>query len=401
MSRPGVTRRLPSSLGPWLVCFGLLCLCPARAETPARDEASRGEARNGGVSGLEAVREAAGGPKGENEGLPTGHPRQRAGDASRGPETPLDGERLKAELSLVRSGAPDPRGWPRTIRYLDKQYDFRTDTFREEERTWFAREQPMRIIAHAVGVTEILWAICPRERIVAFNDLAADPEYSFLAEEVKARGPAFRTQETELVLGFQPDLVLTVFYSSIEFKEKLRQANVPFVDLGYFGTIDSIKYQTQLIGRLIGEEGNATALVDLVDRKIAELRGKQPPPARPLRLLYYDQNGYIPGKTSNFTSICEMIGAVNVGAEQGIKSWSQIDYETLLKWDPDSIVVPAESGLRELLTTNRIVSHARAARQGRVCSLPGIYLRADSQYLVLSANELAGVVYGRQGKPVP
>ncbi len=93
----------------------------------------------------------------------------------------------------------------------------------------------MRIIPHAVGVAEILWAICPRERLVAFNEFSADPEFSFIADEVRQRGPIFKSKQTELVIGFQPDLVFTVFYSGADFKEKLRQAKIPCFDLGYFG----------------------------------------------------------------------------------------------------------------------------------------------------------------------
>jgi iron complex transport system substrate-binding protein len=316
-------------------------------------------------------------------------------------KTPLDRDRLKAELSLVRGESKAQPGWPRSVRYVDRQYDFRTDTFAEEEKTFEVKKKPIRIIAHAVGVTEILWAICPRERIVAFNDLAADPKFSFIPDEVRRRGPIFWTPETELVLGYQPDLVFTVFYSSVEFKEKLSQAKVRFFDLGYFGTMESIQYQALLIGRLIGEEGNAEALVRLIDEKIREIRERLPQTGKSPRVLYYDENGYVPGRTSNFTSICEIVGARNVGEEQGIKSWIQIDHETLLKWDPDIIVVPEESHLKNLLMTNRILSHARAVQEGRVYSMPGIYLRVDSQYMILSANELAGIVYAEMGKTSP
>jgi len=315
--------------------------------------------------------------------------------------TPLDEHRLKSELSLVRGPAASQQEWPRAIRYVDRQYDFRTDTFSEEEKTFTVPQRPGRIIAHAVGVTEILWAICPRERIAAFNDLAADPKYSFIAAEVTAQGSIFRTQETELLIGYRPDLVFTVFYSSLEFKEKLRQANIPYFDLGYFGTMDSIKYQAELIGRLIGEEGSAAALVKRIDDLTAEIRRKLPQASKPPRLLYYDENGYVFGKTSNFTSICELIGAVNVGAEQGVKSCSQVDYETVLKWDPDIILVPAESHLKKLLTTNRVLSHARAVREDKVRTIPGIYLRVDSQFMLLSANKVAGVVYAKPEKTVP
>lgn len=312
-------------------------------------------------------------------------------------QPPLDPRALREDLSLARGEASSREGWPREVRYVDKQYDFRTDTFREEEKVYRLERKPQRLIAHAAGVTEILWAICPRERIVAFNEVAADPKFSFIAEEVRKTGPIFRTPETERVIGYRPDLVFTVFYSSQEFKEKLRQARIPFFDLGYFGTLESIRYQIGLIGRLIGEEANADALLKKIEDRVRDLRAKIPASEKAPRVLYYDENGYIPGKTSNFTSICEIIGARNVGEEQGVKSWAQIDHETLLKWDPDMIVVPAESGLKNLLLADRILSHARAVREGRVHTMPGLYLRVDSQYMVLSANELAGIVYGNTG----
>ncbi|MRR54477.1 MAG: ABC transporter substrate-binding protein [Deltaproteobacteria bacterium] len=306
---------------------------------------------------------------------------------------PLDLERLKTDLSFVR-GTPKVEGpWPRQVRYTFKTYDFRTDTFRQEAKTFVIKKKPVRIIPHAVGVAEILWAICPRERLVAFNEFAADPDSSFIADKVRARGPVFTSKQTELVIGSRPDLVFTVFYSGGDFKEKLTQAKIPSFDLGYFGTIESVKEQVLLMGEIIGEEGNAQALVRRIDARLRELKGKLPRRNRPVRVLYYDEGGYVPGASSNFTSICTMIGAVNVGAEQGIKSWSQIDYETVLKWNPDVIIVPERSKLKELLMSNRVLSHARAVKSRSVYAVPGVYLRVTSQFMLLSADYLAGIIY--------
>jgi iron complex transport system substrate-binding protein len=309
---------------------------------------------------------------------------------------PLPADDLKKALSLVRGTAQTDYRWPRTIPYTFKVYDFQTNTFLQEKKSFRIAKQPLRIIPHAVGVAEILWAICPRERLVAFNEFTADPEFSFIADEVRQRGPIFKSKQTELVIGFQPDLVFTVFYSGADFKEKLRQARVPYFDLGYFGSIESIKDQILLMGKIVGEEGNAQALVNRIDAKIAELRNKIPRGNKPVRVLYYDEGGYIPGRSSNFNSICSIIGAINVGAEQGIKSWSQIDNETLLKWNPDVIIVPRGSNLRELLMSNKVLSFAQAVKQGNVHYIPGVYLRTDSQYLLLSANLLAGVLYAQK-----
>jgi len=309
---------------------------------------------------------------------------------------PLALAELKKELSFVRGTAVKEGPWPREIPYTFKVYDFKTDTLREENKVFTIQKKPVRIIPHAVGVAEILWAICPRERLIAFNEFSADPDSSFIAGQIKARGPIFKSKQTELVIGYQPDLVFTVFYSSADFKEKLRQARILFFDLGYFGTIESIKEQVLLIGRIIGEEGNARALVNLMDAKIRGIRNKIPRRDKPVRVLYYDEGGYVPGISSNFTSICTIINAVNVGAKQGIKSWSQIDYETLLKWNPDVIVVPERSGLRELLMSNRVLAYARAIQDKAIYYVPGVYLRVDSQFMLLSADLIAGLIYPKR-----
>lgn len=326
--------------------------------------------------------------------LAAGCDRSRREQAAGLPAPPLDMEDLKQALSFVRGETRVEPAWPRTIGYTYKTYDFRTDTFHQEEKAFEIRQRPARIVPHAVGVAEILWAICPRERLIAFNDISADPAFCMLAEEIGRTERIFNTKQTELIIAYQPDLVFTVFYSGQEFKEKLKQAGIPYFDLGYFGTLESIQDQTRLIGKVIGEEGNAEALVKRIDEKIRELRSKLPEKRAAVRVLYYDEGGYVPGRSSNFQSICEIVGAVNVGAEQGVKSWRQIDYETLLKWDPETILVPEGSGLEQQLRSSPIAGHARAVKQGRVYAVPGIYLRVDSQFMVLSANLLAGILYG-------
>ncbi|HNR12959.1 MAG TPA: ABC transporter substrate-binding protein [Thermodesulfobacteriota bacterium] len=315
-------------------------------------------------------------------------------DIQKGAAAPLDPQQLKKELSFVLGKQETSGTWPRTISYTFTTYDYRQDSFRKEERVFVMTKKPMRIIPHSVGVAEILWAICPRERIVAFNEFSAQPDSSVIAEEIRSRGPIFLQGQTELVIGYQPDLIFTVFYSSADFKEKLKQAGIPFFDLGYFGTIESIKEQILLIGRIIGEEANASALVALMNTRIQEIQASIPMRKKPIRVLYYDEGGYVPGISSNFTSMCGIIGAVNVGAEQRVKSWKQIDNETLLAWNPDVIVVPEESNLKEFLKSSKVLSHLTAIKSGTVYTVPMAILKADSQFMVLSADMLAGIVYG-------
>jgi iron complex transport system substrate-binding protein len=302
-------------------------------------------------------------------------------------------QRLKQTLSYARGDGTSAGKWPRSITYEHRVYDFRKDVFSSEKRIFQLKRKPLRIIPHAVGVAEILWAICPREHLIAFNEFSADPDFCFIADQVKQKGPIFKSRQTELVIGYRPDLIFIVFYSGADFKKKLNQARIPHFDLGYFGTIESIKQQVLLVGRIIGQEGNASALVRKMNDNIRRLNNKIPDLDTPVRVLYYDEGGYIPGKTSNFNSICEMIRVINVGAEKGIKSWSQVDNETLLSWNPDIIIVPEESGLKQQLIENDVLSHAGAVKNKKIFEIPGVYLRVDSQFMILSANLLAGIIY--------
>ena len=309
------------------------------------------------------------------------------------PATPLPMEQLFEGLSYVRCDSWVEGEWPRQISFSHRVYDYRSEIFNVETKTVNLASAPVRIIPHAVGVSEILWAICPRQRLLMFNEVAADPRFSMIADEVVGRGRIFSYKESELVIAAQPDMVFTVAFSDAVFKQRLRRAGIATLDLGSQDSFESIIEEIKILGQVLGESGNAEALLDIIAEKRALLQAALPLRKRSLRLLYYDIGGYIPGVASNFTSLCELVGAVNVGAEQGIKSWKQVDHETLLKWDPEIIIVPLESKLEQRLKADPLLRHARAVKDDRILTIPGLYLRINSQFLLLGANLLAGIVY--------
>ena len=309
------------------------------------------------------------------------------------PSTPLPMEQLFKDLSQVRGEAGFTEKWPREISFTHRVYDYRREIFNVETKTVTIVKAPVRIIPHSVGISEILWAICPRRRLLMFNEVAADPEFSMIADEVAKSGRIFNSRESELVIASQPDMVFTVAFSDAVFKQRLQRAGIPTLDLGSPDSLDSVIEEIKVLGQVLGESANANALLDLIARKRSLLQASLPSRQRPLRLLYYDLGGYIPGLASNFTSLCELVGAVNVGAEQGIKSWKQIDHETLLKWDPEMIIVPLESNLGQSLKADPLLRYARAVKGDRILTIPGLYLRINSQFLLLGANLLAGIIY--------
>ncbi len=310
---------------------------------------------------------------------------------------PLEMDALMGALTnAYRPGAADSKAFPRTVGYRYLAYDIAHDSVQEERRSTLISRRPERIIPQAIGITEILWAICPRQRIIAVHESCRDRRFSFIAGQLPETLPTYGTNDAEIVIGHRPDLVLTTYYSDANFIHQLQQARVPSVQLGFFGNLEQIEEQILLIGQLIGEERSARQLTETMADKIKAIqayaesrRGDRPP----LTVLYYDNMGYVAGRNSTFDAMCGLLGVVNVAAANGIDYFKQVDYEMLLQWNPDMIIVPAESTFDRQLYDTPILTSAKAIRQRNIRKIPSVYLLSASQYLVASTNYLAGLIY--------
>ncbi len=309
---------------------------------------------------------------------------------------PLEMDGLMAALTDAQKPEPvDTAAFPRTVGYRYLAYDIARDSVQEEQRSATITQQPQRIIPQAIGITEILWAISPRQRVTAVHKSCRDRRFSFIAGQLPDNLPTYGTNDAEIVIGYRPDLVLTTYYSDENFLHQLQRAKVPSVQLGFFGNLEQIEEQIMLIGRLIGQERSARHLTETMEEKIKAIqayvecrRGD-----RPLTVLYYDNMGYVAGRNSTFDAMCRLLGVVNIAAAKGIDYFKQVDHETLLQWNPDMIIVPAESAFDRQLYASPILASANAIRQRTIRKIPSVYLLSASQYLVASTNYLAGLIY--------
>jgi len=309
---------------------------------------------------------------------------------------PLEMDALMGALTDVYQPAePSLAAFPRTVDYRYLAYDIAHDRLQEETRRVTIPRRPERIIPQAIGITEILWAICPQERIIAVHSSCKDRRFSFLAGILPETLPTYGTEDAEIVIGYRPDLVLTTYYSNENFLHQLQRAQVPTVRLGFFGNLATIEEQILLIGRLIGEERSARKLVETMEENVKEIQAyaEKRRGERPLTVLYYDNMGYVAGQNSTFDSMCQLLGVVNIAAAKGIKYFKQVDYETLLKWNPDVIVVPEESTFDQQLYQAKVLATAKAIQERNIRKIPSVYLLSASQYLVASTNYLAGLLY--------
>jgi iron complex transport system substrate-binding protein len=318
-----------------------------------------------------------------------------ASGSGQGRTFPVEMTALLRALGDARAPSPASE-FPRTVSYPYTEWNMLEGTLKRMNKEVRLPHKPRRIIPHAVGVTEILWAIASRENIAAVHQSCLNPEYSFVAGELAGVPNAYASEDAEVVIGLRPDLILTTYYSSEEFKNRLRLSSVPFVEIGFFGDLPSIEEQVESLGRIIGEEAAARRLLATMQQnittiqKFAQVRSGE----KKLRVLYYGLHGFVAGENSTFDSLCALLNVVNIPAAEGVRFFKQIDYETLLKWDPDIIVVPENSGLEQELLGQKILQTAKAVRTGNIKSIPNVYLMASSQFAVASLNYLGGLFYG-------
>jgi len=307
---------------------------------------------------------------------------------------PLDMDELRAELADAHRPESRENRFPRRFDYQIRSWNKITDALQNRSASLLLEQQPQRVIPHSVGLTEELWAILPHERIVGIHETSRDTSYSFLAEQFPQQIPTFLTEDAEMVIGLQPDLVLTSFYSSAAFKHQLNLAEIPHVATGFFGDIEDIREQIRLFGDMLGVEASARQLLqtmshnsEAISRVVTQRLDGQVP-----TLLYYDRMGFVAGKHTLFDALCRRLGVKNAASEHGLSFFKQIGYETVLKWNPDIIVVPADSGLKERLSGQPILAMADAVQQQRIYAIPEYYLTASSQFVIASLNYLGGIL---------
>lgn len=313
------------------------------------------------------------------------------------PDFPVEMDELLEALLDAHRPELDNSRYPRTIEYRHLRWNMLDDSLSSEQKTLTVARQPQRIIPHSVGLTEVLWAITPQERIVSVHESCRNPNFSFLASVLPDSLQVYKSEDAELVIGLRPDLVLTTYYSSAAFKNRLKLSRIPFVEIGFFGDIPSIKEQIQFLGELVGAEASARQLLATIDQSVATIQSvvKQRLSGRTPRVLYYDQMGFVAGEHSTFDALCQTLGIENVAAQNGIRFFKQVSYETVLKWDPDIIIVPKDSGLDEQLLKQPILALAKAVRTENIRTIPGEYLMASSQFIVASLNYLGGLLYDK------
>ena len=286
-------------------------------------------------------------------------------------------------------GIVDPanRGWPREVE--------------TSEGLVSVAAPPQRIIALSLGHDEMLLALAARSRFAGVGRFTADPTWSNVADHVA--GMATVESGVEAVLSMRPDVVVASRYTAADLVDLIKAAGVPVVRAELESSAAGNIPNVLLLGYLLGVEDRALELAAEIERRLALVAARVPPPddrSRPavLSIARFAQTTSAAGAGSTEGGIIEAAGGVNAAARDGISGHQPVSAESIAAMNPDVILItqPAGSGgtqLRGDLIADRALAAVPAIVDERVIVVDPRHYTTLSHYNVRGIEETARLLY--------
>lgn len=202
-----------------------------------------------------------------------------------------------------------------------------------------ANAAPQRVVSTFLCTDEYVYRLLPRERIAALSYLSADrhPVVSTIVDKVK--GIPLTRGSAEEVLALHPDLVVMYQDTNARLKAHLIETHTPLLEVKWANSIADIRDVTRTLGRALGEEARADAMIAQMDAKLARAAKDAPHP--PVATLIYEPNGYAnSGGVSD--DILRHIGLRDVARELKQTRQGRVPVETLVADPPQLLILNGE-----------------------------------------------------------
>lgn len=249
-------------------------------------------------------------------------------------------------------------------------------------------EAPSRIVSLNLCADQILVDLVPRERIRAVSHLAADPLFSAIAE--KARGIPWTHGEAEVVLGFDPDLVIVGEYTTPATVALLERLGVRLLKVPLASDLAGVRSVTYQIADVVDARAQADALIDDFNRRVAA--------AAPITqwrptAVVYQVNNLAAGPGSIADAVLKAAGFANLAGELGLGPGGQLPLEALVAKPPDLIVLSGPVNEYRTAVAENLRHPALAAlmRRHRSLTLPWRLWLCATPHLAEAIERLAAV----------
>jgi iron complex transport system substrate-binding protein len=197
-----------------------------------------------------------------------------------------------------------------------------------------------RIASINVCTDQLLLALADPQQIAGLSRFARDPAQSAAAEQAK-RFPAL-SGGAEDVLMLRPDVVVAGLYDRRDTRALLKQHGLEVAEFNVVpGSLAEIRAQIRAMGGITSHPDRAEAEIARLDAAVA--RAHRAVAKTSYRVLPLWRRGWVSGQDSLIGLLFAETGLHNAAAELGIAGGGFASLETIIKLQPDLLLV-SEAG---------------------------------------------------------
>ena len=249
---------------------------------------------------------------------------------------------------------------------------------------------PERIVSTAPTPTEMLFAVGAGDLVVGVDDYSDYP-----AEAANLTKVGSYTLNTEVIVGLQPDLIVSSDLVPLSQLELLEDQGIPYVILAT-RTLEDVMKDIRLVGILTDRVEEANTLADQLEDRIDAVTEKTLAEGlvRPrVYLEYYPYWTYGPGSFGH--DLIELAGGANI-AENTSSEYPMLTSEFVIAQDPEVIVYTV--GYMTTTTAEEIASRPgwdviTAVSEGDIYSMDDNLMSRYGPRIVDGLEELATLLH--------
>ncbi|MDT8898810.1 cobalamin-binding protein [Thermanaerothrix sp. 4228-RoL] len=254
-----------------------------------------------------------------------------------------------------------------------------------------------RIISLAPSNTEILFALGAAGQVIARDSFSDFPPEVTTVPDI---GSTWETLNLEQLVALQPDLVLAAGIQSPEQVKAMEDAGLTVFLVPNPVVLEDLYANLEAVGRLIGREAEATALIEslkarvaAVDAKIATINQK-PTVFYELDASQDPAKPWTAGPGSFHDALIARAGGMNIAAKLD-SAWAQMSLEQIVAADPDIILLgDAKWGITpESVAQRPGWGSLRAVKEGRVIPFDDDTISRPGPRLVDALENLARILH--------
>jgi len=239
--------------------------------------------------------------------------------------------------------------------------------------------RPANVTTTNPSAAQTMWTLGAADQVVGVTQYASYLEGAEQRDNVSAAGLGV---SIERVVDTEPDLVLAPNATSRETVATLRAANLTVYHFPAATDFEAVAAKTQTTGRLTGNTAAAADTNAWMWKHVAATESQTADVDRP-RVLYPLLGGYAVGNNTFINQIITTAGGENVAASE-FDGYKQVNYEVVLKLDPEVLIVTDQTAGQILGSTP--YSETTAGRTNRTATLSVQYLNQPAPRSVVYAT---------------